>query len=207
LLNESVSLYPLKKDFQMRSIVLIFAAVLFGFLQNLACSQDQLKLPGDVSQWFVNTDGSCVQCSISNCGVWQNKPEASTLLFNSPYGNRVRGGSGPSRVEAYSDARGIACWNITGDVCWDWHKWIAKTGRMAAIGYFGRHFQTQLWINPDPNDPKPYKVRNNWHGTTKTHYEHTKAEFEKYCRQSGLWLVVLKGNPPPPTGVRYVKWW
>src|SRR5262245_43594016 len=97
-------------------------------------AQDQLQLPGEVSQWFLNRDGSCVQCSISNCGVWCNVPQASTLLFESEYGPRVRGGSGPSRVEAYAERRKIPLWNITGKHTWDWMQWAARTGRMSAIG-------------------------------------------------------------------------
>jgi hypothetical protein len=184
-----------------------FLATILLLLGSLANGQDQLDLPGEVSQWFVNTDGSCVQCSISNCGVWQNDPKASTLLFNTEYGNRVRGGSGPSRVEGYAEKRGIALYNVTGSNTYDWMKWAARTGRMAAIGCFSAHFQTELWYDPNPSNEKPWYVRNNWHGLTDTHYNWTDAEFKKHHRASGNWVVVLKTSSPPPLNVTYVKWW
>jgi hypothetical protein len=199
-------------DLSARQIVeaLVAALVAMGallFLTSPARGQDQVQLPGEVSQWFVNQDGSCVQCSISNCGVWQNVPQASTLLFDSPYGPKVRGGSGPSRVEAYADRRGIPCYNVTGSKTWEWMQWASKTGRMAAIGCFRAHFQTQLYQNTaDASDAKPYKVRNNWHGTTKTHYSWTEAEFRKHHLASGQWVVILKGPSPPPPPV-YAAWW
>ena len=169
-------------------------------------AQDQLDLPGDVCTWFVNQDGSCVQCSISMCGVWQNTPQASTLLFNSPYGTKVRGGSGPGRVESYADRRGIPVYNVTGSNTWEWMKWGAETHRMSAIGCFGSHFQTLLWFNHDPADPKPWKVRNNWHGTTDKVNEYTESEFRRHHLNSGQWIVILK-TPPPPHKPIYVKWW
>jgi len=188
----------------MKALALLPLVWLASYATLLA--QDQLDLPGDVCTWFVNQDGSCVQCSISMCGVWQNCPQASTLLFDSPYGTKVRGGSGPSRVETYSDRRAIPCYNVTGSNTWDWMKWAALTGRMSAIGCFGSHFQTLLWFNPDPADPKPWKVRNNWHGTTDKTAEYTEAQFRKHHLASGQWVVILK-TPPPPPPPRYVKWW
>ncbi len=171
---------------------------------SVAYGQDQLELPGYVSQWFVNQDGSCVQCSISNCGVWQNVPQASTLLFDTDYGSRVRGGSGPSRVEAYCDRRSIPAYNITGSSTWEWMKWSAKTGRMAAIGCFSAHFQTLLYY--ESGAEKPWKVRNNWYGTTSTYYEWTEEEFRRHHLASGQWIVVLKTASPPMLPI-YVKWW
>jgi hypothetical protein len=191
--------------------ILLFLMVLNLFTATDSTrAQDQLKLPGEVSTWFVNTDGSCVQCSISNCGVWQNCPQASTLLFNSDYGSRQHGGSGPGRVEAYSDKRQIPVYNVTGNNYEDtrpWMIWASRTGRMAAIGCFGSHFQTELYHSDDPNDPKPWKVRNNWRGITDTYYQWTEDEFKKFHMQSGPWVVVLKTPPPPPAGAQYVQWW
>lgn len=181
-------------------------AVMLALLAGSLVAQDQVQLPGEVSQWFVNQDGSCVQCSISNCGVWQNVPQASTLLFDTEYGGRVRGGSGPSRVEGYADRRSIPCYNVTGSNTWDWMRWGAKTGRMAAIGCFGSHFQTELYFDPTPGAAKPWKVRNNWHGTTRTYYEWTEAEFRRHHLASGQWVVILK-TPSPPMLPVYVEWW
>ena len=174
----------------------------------LARAQDQLELPGEVSQWFVNRDGSCVQCSISNCGVWQNVPQASTLLFDSDYGPRVRGGSGPSRVEAYAERRKIPCYNVTGKDTFDWMRWAARTGRMAAIGCFGSHFQTLLWHDPAAaaRGEACWFVRNNWQGTTGTHYAWDEDTFRRHHLASGQWIVVLK-TPSPPLPPVYVEWW
>lgn len=185
---------------------LLVALTVLAVLGGAARGQDQLDLPGEVSTWFVNEDGSCVQCALSNCGVWQNCPQASTLLFDSPYGSRVRGGSGPSRVETYADRRGIPLYNVTGSKTWDSMKWAAKTGRMCAIGCFRGHFQTLLWFNPDPADPRPWKVRNNWKSTTAEVAEYTESEFRKHHLASGQWVVILKTPPPPPPAV-YLKWW
>lgn len=181
------------------------------FAGNFACGsgqpvtgQDQLSLPGEVSQWFVNQDGSCVQCALSNCGVWQNVPQASTLLFHSDYGPRVRGGSGPSRVESYSDRRGIPCYNVTGGNTWELMKWASKTGRLAAIGCFSAHFQTLLYY--EAGAEKPWRVRNNWYGTTGTCYAWTESEFRRHHLASGQWVVILK-TPPPPMLPIYLAWW
>jgi hypothetical protein len=186
----------------MLSRVLIL--LVLGLWPAFTLAQDQLQLPGEVSLWFVNQDGSCVQCSISNCGVWQNCPAASTLLFDTSYGSKVHGGSGPSRVEAYADRRGIPCYNVTGSNTWDWMKWASRTGRMAAIGCFGSHFQTLLFYAP--GEAKPWKVRNNWHGTTSTYYEWTEEQFRKNHLASGQWIVVLK-TPSPPMLPVYEAWW
>jgi hypothetical protein len=183
-----------------------FLACLWAACPPAVRSQDQLQFPGEVSQWFVNRDGSCVQCSLSNCGVWQNVPQASTLLFDTEYGSKVRGGSGPSRVEAYANRRHIPIWNVTGKNTFDWMRWASKTGRMSAIGCFGSHFQTCLYFDPRAGVEKPWKVRNNWFGTTGTYYEWTEAEFKKNHLASGQWVVILK-TPSPPMLPVYGEWW
>ena len=182
----------------------LIALVALALLTEPLAAQDQLQLPGEISQWFVNKDGSCVQCSVSNCGAWQNCPQAATLLFDTPYGPRVHGGSGPSRVEAYADRRSIPCYNVTGKNTWDWMHWAAKTGRIAAIGCFSSHFQTLLYYAP--GDSKPWKVRNNWYGTNDTYYEWTEDQFRRNHLASGQWVVVLK-TPSPPMPAAYVEWW
>lgn len=168
--------------------------------------QDQLTLDPRCCKWFLNTDGSCVQCSISMCGTWQNDPRAATLLFDSDFGPKVRGGSYPSRVEAYSNKRQIPIYNVTGSETIDWIKWASKTGRMSAIGYFSNHFQTCLYHNPDGQDPKPWKIRNNWPGTLDNAQEYSEADFRRLHRASGEWVVILK-TPSPPHVPLYVKWW
>jgi hypothetical protein len=117
------------------------------------------------------------------------------------------GGSGPSRVEGYCDRRGIPAYNVTGKNTFEWCKWAARTGRIAAVGCFSAHFQTFLWYDPDPNNPKPWYVKNNWQGTLDTHYNWTESEFRKHHLNSGQWIVVLKTPSPAPLNVAYVKWW
>ena len=192
----------------MKRLLLTFALLL---LSAPLGAQDQVTdFPPDVAAWFLNRDGSCVQCSISMCGVWQNVPAASTLLWDTEYGPRVRGGSYPSRVESYCDARKIPVYNVTGEATIDWIKWASKTGRMSAIGCYSNHFQTCLYYNPDPNDLKPWKVKNNWGvsggDNIRSYNAFTDAQFRKNHLASGRWVVILKAPPPPPLP-RYVAWW
>ena len=88
----------------------------------------KMDLPSEVREWYRNPDGSCVQCSIGMCGVWCNVPAASTLLWDTPYGKAVRGGSWPDRVADYCERRQIKAFNITGDTTWEWMEWAARTG-------------------------------------------------------------------------------
>lgn len=168
---------------------------------SLALAQDQLELPAEVRVWFRNPDGSCVQCSIGMCGVWQNVPAATTLLWDTEYGPKVRGGSYPSRVEDYCDRRQIPAYNITGSNTWDWMKWCAKTGRMAAIGAGRAHFQTLVYWSED-ND-RWYVCNNN--SPTRID-EYTWSEFRSLHLSSGQWVVILK-TPPPPPMPKFVQWW
>lgn len=189
----------------MQRLSLLAVLLLVLLSANIVAGQDQVSdFPPEVRQWFRNPDGSCVQCSIGMCGVWQNVPEASTLLWDTEYGPRVRGGSNPSRVEAYADRRHIPMWNVTGSNTWDWMKWACKSGRMVAIGCFSSHFQTLVWFNPDPSDQKPWKVCNNNSPTRVDEY--TESEFRRHHLASGQWVVVLK-SPPPPALPQYVAWW
>lgn len=177
------------------------AALALILLAGAAAAQDQLQFPAEVREWFRNPDGSCVQCSIGMCGVWQNNPAATTLLWDTAYGPRVRGGSGPSRVEAYCDARKIAAWNVTGSNTWDWMDWAAGTGRFAAIGAAPVHFQTLCWYNPAEN--LWYVCNNN---SPQRFDKYTPANFRRLHLQSGQWVVILKA-PPPPAYPNWERWW
>lgn len=167
-------------------------------------AQDQMEFPEEVRGWYWNPDGSCVQCSIGMCGVWQNCPQASTLLWTTDaYGRAVRGGSYPSRVEAYADERKIPIYNVTGNDVYDWMKWASDTGRMAAIGCFSRHFQTLVWYDRTDTE-KPWRVCNN--NSTSRIDRYTESEFRRHHEASGKWVVILK-TPSPPAKPVYVKWW
>lgn len=174
------------------------------FLATAASAQDQLDLPAEARNCFRNPDGSCVQCSLGMCGVWQNTPQATTLLWDTSFGPRVRGGSWPDRVERYCDARKIPAYNVTGANTWEWMQWAAKTGRMAAVGCFSAHFQTLVWFDPTPDVPRPWKVCNN--NSPSRIDEYTEAEFRRHHLASGQWVVILK-TPPPPALPRYERWW
>ena len=165
---------------------------------------DCLDHQGNFFAAEILVSNSCVQCSIGMAGVWQNCPQATTLLWDTEYGPAVRGGSNPSRVEGYCDRRGIPAYNITGSTTFDWMKWAAKTGRMAAIGCFPVHFQTEIWYNPDPSDTKPWKICNN--NSPNRIDEYSESEFRRHHLASGQWVVVLK-TPPPPAKPVYVAWW
>jgi hypothetical protein len=157
----------------MRGITLLVASILgllaatSGQSQSLEQVPHTMQTPPEVRAWYRNPDGSCVQCSIGMCGVWQSVPQAYTLLWDTAYGSAVRGGSGPSRVESYAARRGIRVYNVTGSTTWDWMKWAAKTGRFAAIGAAANHFQTlyawdpqrNIWYVCDNNSPQQWAQR------------------------------------------------
>lgn len=181
---------------------LLIAAALVIALATSATAQDQITdFPEEIRVWFRNPDGSCVQCSLGMCGVWSNVPAATTLLWKTDFGPAVRGGSNPSRVEAYCDARGIAAYNVTGSNTWEWMKWVAKTGRMAAIGAGAVHFQTLCYW--DSSAERWYVCNNN--SPTKID-EYTWEGFKRLHLASGQWVVVLK-TPAPPAIPVFVKWW
>ena len=170
----------------------------------LECPDSRLAvdLPKEMRSWFRNgPEGSCVQCSLSMCGVDQNVPAAATLLWDSEYGPRERGGSGPSRVAEYCDRRGIRAYNITGTNTWDWMKWAAATGRGAAIGAEVAHFQTLMGYDSRTGT---WYVCNNNSPTRIDAYD--EASFRRLHLASGQWVVILD-SPPHPERPRYYRWW
>src|SRR5207244_10304024 len=56
-----------------------------------------MELPAEYRAWFKNPDGSCVQCSNGMVGMHINRPEWTFLLWDTPYGEAVHGGSWPGR--------------------------------------------------------------------------------------------------------------
>lgn len=160
-----------------------------------------VDVPADLREWFRNPDGSCVQCSIGMCGVDQNVPAASTLLWDTDYGPRERGGSDPYRVAAYALKRGLKLWNVTGSATYDWMKWACLTGRGAAIGAGGAHFQSLFGFDPQS---KTWYVCNN--NSPEKIDAYSDAGFHRLHEASGRWCVVLDA-PPRPARPEYVKWW
>lgn len=176
-------------------LISYFAVLLIG-----ANPVNKMQLDEKQRCWFRNPDGSCVQCSIGMCGVHTNTPEATTLLWDTIYGPQVHGGSGPSRVAGYMNTRKIKGWNITGSQTYDWMKWCAKTGRFAAIGAGGSHFQTLYGFDPNTNT---YYVCNNNSPTRIDEYN--EQRFHNLHEDSGEWVVILeKSNCENP---EYKPWW
>jgi len=160
-----------------------------------------MDLPAELRQLYRNPDGSCVQCSIAMCGHDQNVPQASTLLWTTGYGPAERGGSWPQRVAAYSAARGIRIYNVTGSSTWEWMKWAARNGRGCAIGADYAHFQTLM--GHDPQTGTYYVCNNN---SPQRVGEYTEDEFRRLHLASGQWCVILD-YPPHPARPVYRKWW
>jgi hypothetical protein len=160
-----------------------------------------VDLPTEIRAWYVNHDGSCVQCSIGMCGADQNVPAAATLLWSTEYGPAERGGSGPSRVAAYCRQRGIRAYNVTGQTTWDWMKWASLTGRGAAIGAGRNHFQTLIGHDASTNT---WFVCNN--NSPRQIDAYSDATFRRLHLASGQWVVVLD-YPPHPARPHYVQWW
>ena len=164
----------------------------------------QMRLSPETRSWFHNPDGSCVQCSIGMAGVHCNDINAASLLWDTSYGPAVRGGSWPSRVEAYCDQRGIKAWSVTAasvDETIPWMLWAAKTGRFAAIGAGQAHFQTLYGY--EPQHERPWMVCNN--NSTQRIDRYSEREFKQLHAASGPWVVILErasSDPPAP-----VKWW
>jgi hypothetical protein len=187
--------------------------LLFGLLWlfgSSAIAQDRptvptsMQLQPETRAWFKNPDGSCVQCSIGMAGVHCNDLNAASLLWDTAYGPAIRGGSWPSRVEAYCDKRGIKAWSVTGNTVEDtmpWIVWAAKTGRFAAIGAGTSHFQTLYGYEPGAD--RPWMVCNN--NSTQRIDRYTDREFRQLHAASGPWVVILeKPSSDPPS---FVQWW
>jgi len=181
-------------------VALVMLAGQAAFAQRVADPM-AVDLPSAIRNWSLNKDGSCVQCSISMCGVDQNVPAAATLLWETEYGRAERGGSGPSRVAGYCERRGIRAYNVTGQSTFDWMKWATSTGRGAAIGAGTNHFQTLMGY--DPRQGKWYVCNNNSPERIDTYDE---AGFRRLHLASGQWVVILD-YPPHPVRPRYVRWW
>lgn len=193
----------MRPKFLLPLICVLLTSALPASAQAPECPDPRLAvdLPAEVRRWFINPDGSCVQCSIGMCGVDQNVPAAATLLWDTEYGPRERGGSGPGRVARYCESRGIHAFNITGSETWDWMKWAALTGRGAAIGAGRAHFQTLMGY--DPRTGTWYVCDNNSPWKIDAYDEES---FRRLHLASGQWVVILD-YPPHPDRPAYSKWW
>lgn len=180
-------------------------AILVSLFSSAAslCQAQVMDLRPEIRAYYRNPDGSCVQCSNGMVGWHHRDLNQASLLFDTPYGAAVRGGSDPSRVADYCNRRGIKAYNVTGpDLTFPMMRWACKTNRFAAIGAGGRHFQTLYGYVE--GDPSPWKVCNN--NSTSRIDEYTEAGFRQLHLASGPWIVVHDGpapaSPPKPT-----DWW
>jgi hypothetical protein len=180
-------------------MVLLLCAVVFGQVESPGGSR-LMQLSADHRAWYRNPDGSCVQCSIGMAGAWGGDMRAATLLWDSPYGSRERGGSGPGRVAAYLDRRRIRGWNVTGASTWRWMAWAVRTGRYCAIGAGGSHFQTLVGYDAERRE---WLVCNN--NSTGKIDRYDDAAFRRLHLASGQWCVVLDCPSPDYPVVR--AWW
>jgi hypothetical protein len=160
-------------------------------------------VPRELRELFRNPDGSCVQCSIGMCGIDGNVPEAYTLLVDSEFGAKVRGGSWPARVEEYARQRGIRCWNVTGADTYKAMGWACESGRCAAIGFKTAHFCTLLGSQGSGADRRWFVCDNN---TPQRVDEYDDDTFRAQHLASGPWCVILD-CPPAPRRPQYRKWW
>jgi hypothetical protein len=157
-----------------------------------------LELPQASKELYRNRTGDCVQDSLGMNGASRGLYNPATLVWDSEFGKPQLGGSSPSRVTAYCRERGIPIWNVTGrsmPEMEEWAEWSLRTGRGAAIGYFGNHFQFLIGRDYEKNT---WHVQNNWPGTFETAYEHTPEQFRRNHKASGYWMVIIKGPPPGP---------
>lgn len=173
-------------------------------LPAVASAQTQMmELSPETRMYYHNPDGSCVQCSIGMLGCHCNDINAATLLWDTVYGPAERGGSNPSRVEAYCDRRGIRALSVTGNSINDtmpWLEWAARTGRFAAFGAGSRHFQTLYGFDPATRE---WFVCNNQ--TPGRIDRYSEADFREIHRQSGPWLVILE--TPSSANPVLSRWW
>lgn len=160
-------------------------------------------VPGDQRERFRNPDGSCVQCSIALAGVHQNIPAAEFLLWDSPYGSEVRGGSWPERVKTYCNERGIVAYNIEGRETMAWIEWALRNGRYAAVTLDSAHMQTVVGMAADAqtfyvvNNNSPQKVD-----------QYSRQEFYRRHTADGAgWCVILQSPVPIPwIGPEFRPW-
>lgn len=187
----------------MKYVLSLFLAYMFIISPSNAgsISNPALDIPKELRIWYRNPDGSCVQCAIGMTGIDQNIPAASTLLWDTQYGKRERGGSYPSRVTKYCRARGINAYNITGESTWEWMAWAMKTGRGASIGAGRAHFQTLTGYD---ESTKEWLVCNNNSPQKIDRYD--EKSFRRLHLASGQWVVILD-SPPHPPELQYREWW
>ncbi len=184
-------------------LTLLVGRLLVGTVAAIEPTDPRLAIEREAEsrQWVHSLDGGCGQSSNGMCGVDKNVTAAATLLWDTDYGRRVRGGSGPSRVAGYCQKRNLRIYNITGRNTWEWMRWASATGRGAAIGAGRAHFQTLF--GHDPRTGTWWVCNNN---SPRRIDEYDDAGFRRLHLASGQWVVILD-YPPHPARPKYVRWW
>lgn len=163
--------------------------------------------PQEIREWYYNhgnpdengerdPEGDCVQCAIGKVGIRNNNLTMATLPWDSPFGSKIRGASGPDRVAEYCRARQIKIHNVTGrsiNDTYPWLKYAADTGRGAAFGFGKNHFQKMMGYD---GSKKPWLVCDNNTPWRVDHY--TEKEFIAKHAACCFWVVVPDGPAPPP---------
>ena len=182
-------------------ILLLLAVINACAIASAEQPVNKMQLEPETRAWYRNPDGSCVQCSIGMAGDHANDLNAASLLWDTHFGPAERGGSWPSRVAAYARRRGLEIYNVTGwPTTKTWMLWACKTGRFAAIGAGGSHFQTLYGY--DPNTQTWYVCNNN---STDRIDSYSDRSFQRLHLASGPWIVVLKNSSSE--NPQLVKWW
>jgi hypothetical protein len=120
-----------------------------------------MELPPEFREWFRNPDGSCVQCSNGMVGMHINRPEWTFLLWDTPYGPAVHGGSWPGRVADYAKQRGMRIYNVTGNSFADTRPWkVCNNNSPQRIDEYSEdefrrlHMASGPWVVV-PDEPAP----------------------------------------------------
>lgn len=166
-----------------------------------------VSLPSAERVRFRNPDGSCVQCSLSMAGVACAIPAAENLLWDTEYGPKIRGGSGPDRVKAYCNARAIPAYNVYGASALDWCRWGLRNGHPVAITWSTNHMILACGYSGETLDAESYYAICDNNSPDKIQWIKPDVFRKWFCAFGGSgWCVILK-TPPPPGAALYVPWW
>ena len=175
------------------------AIVLFAAAA-LCCAGNEWRMPRDQFERFRNRpdpsdgSGSCVQASLSMCGAHHGVPAFELLLQPSQFGPAELGGSTPSRVKNYAQARGVPIYSIEGSETLPWIEWGLRRGCYVGITYGRAHMITAVATAEDGSWFEI--VDNNWPGEVR---RVDRATFiHEHRIHGGGWCVLLKTPGPAP---------
>lgn len=139
--------------------------------------------------------GSCVQASISMCGLHHGVDGAECLLRNDPtHGPAELGGSFPSRTAAYMAKRQIPIFNVEGSQTMPWIEWALRNGRYAAVTYGQAHMIIASGISADGS--RVQIVDNNY--PTEPRWVTRDVFLREHRGYAGGWTTILDTHAPSP---------